>query len=79
MAELVRPDWRLLVNFLGYNGLRWGEVASLRVSRVDLDRRRIVVVESVSPVRTPWCGGSTKGHERRDVALPRFLVPDWRR
>ena len=40
MAEIVGPDWQLLVRFLAYTGLRWGEVAALRVSRVDLVVRR---------------------------------------
>ena len=76
MAEIVGPDWQLLVRFLTYTGLRWGEVAALRVSRVDLARRRIVVAESVSPVKGAMVWGSTKGHERREVALPHFLLPE---
>ena len=76
LAQLVGPHWRLLVLFLAYTGLRWGEVAALRVSRVDLTRRRVVVAESVSPVRGVMVWGATKGHERREVALPQFLIAD---
>jgi len=76
MAELVAAHWQLLVRFLAYTGLRWGEVAALRVSRLDLERRRVVVAESVSPVKGVMVWGSTKGHERREVAIPRFLLPD---
>jgi integrase len=75
MARLVGPDWDLLVRFLAYTGLRWGEVAALRVGRVDLERRRVVVAESVSPIKGVMTWGSTKGNERREVALPNFLVP----
>jgi integrase len=75
MARLVGPDWDLLVRFLAYTGLRWGEVAALRVGRVDLERRRVVVAESVSPIKGVMTWGSTKGHERREVAVPNFLVP----
>ncbi|MEU8329370.1 hypothetical protein [Micromonospora sp. NPDC048839] len=33
----------LLVRFLAYTGLRWGEASALRVSRLDLLRRRVTV------------------------------------
>jgi len=75
MARLVGPDWDLLVRFLAYTGLRWGEVAALRIARIDLDRQRAVVAESVSPVKGVLTWGATKGHERREVAIPQFLVP----
>lgn len=74
LAVLVGDDWRLLVLFLAYTGLRWGEVAALKVKRIDLLRRRVIVSESVSPVKGAMTWGSTKGHERREVPLPRFLV-----
>ena len=46
-----------LVLVLAYCGLRWGELAALRVGRVDLERRRLEVVESVTDVRgTPRLG-----------------------
>lgn len=35
---------------LAYTGLRWGDVAALRVQRVDLTRRRFQVVEAVSDI-----------------------------
>lgn len=76
MARLVGPDWDLLVRFLGYTGLRWGEGAALRVMRVDLQRRRVIVAESVSPIKGVLTWGATKGHERREVAIPHFLIPD---
>jgi integrase len=68
---------RLAVLVLAYTGLRWGELAALRVSRVDLLRRRIHVAESVTEVeggRLDW--GLPKSHERRWVPVPRFLVDD---
>jgi len=74
LAAEVGPAWSLLVYFLAYTGLRWGEVAALRVSRLDLLRRRAVVAESITPVRGVMVLGPTKTHERREVPLPRFLV-----
>jgi len=60
---------------LAYTGLRWGELAALRVSRADLMRRRIYVAESVTELNDgtlDW--GLPKSHERRWVPVPRFLV-----
>jgi integrase len=49
-------------------------MAALRVGRVDFLRRRVLVSESVTPVKGVMTFGPTKGHERREVPLPRFLV-----
>ncbi|WP_207782380.1 tyrosine-type recombinase/integrase [Phytoactinopolyspora limicola] len=61
---------------MAYCGLRWGELAALKVSRVDLARRRLHVAENVVEVeggRLDW--KLPKGNERRWVPIPRFLVP----
>ncbi len=76
LADAVGPDWSLLALFLAYTGLRWGEVAALRVSRLDLDARRASIAESVTPVRGVMTFGEPKTHERRKVPIPRFLVDD---
>jgi integrase len=64
------------VLFLAYTGLRWGEMAALRVHRVNFLRRRVLVAESVTPVKGVMTFGPTKGHERREVPLPRFVIED---
>lgn len=76
LADLCGDDYRLAVLFLAYTGLRWGEMAALRIGRVDFLRRRVLVAESVTPVRGVMVFGPTKGHERREVPLPRFLVEE---
>lgn len=76
LAEECGSDYRLVVLFLAYTGLRWGEMAALRVGRVDFLRRRALVAESVTPVKGVMTFGPTKGHERREVPLPRFLVDE---
>jgi integrase len=68
--------YRLVVLFLAYTGVRWGEMAALRVGRLDLLRRRAEIVESVTLVRGVQSWGTPKGHERRSVPIPRFLVDD---
>lgn len=70
-------QYRLVVLVLAYCGLRWSELAALKVGRVDLMRRRLDVAEAVTEVngaRLVW--GTPKTHEARSVPLPRFLVDD---
>ena len=69
--------YRLVVLFLAYTGVRFGELAALRVGRLDLVRRR--AAESRS--RSPWYDGvqtwgTPKGHEQREVPIPRFLADE---
>jgi integrase len=66
---------RTLILVLGCCGLRFGEVAALRVSDVDVDARRIRVRRSVTYVRkTGLVEGPTKNHTARTVPVPAFLV-----
>jgi integrase len=59
---------------LAFCGLRWGEVAALRVKRVDLLRRRLMVAESVTEVSGRLTWGTPKSHQARQVPIPRSLV-----
>jgi len=76
LAAACGEEYRLAVLFLAYTGVRWGEMAALRVHRLDFLRRRVLVAESVTPVKGVMTFGPTKGHERREVPLPRFLLED---
>ena len=69
-GQRVRPH-RLVVLFLAYTGVRFGELAALRVGRLDLDARRATIAESVTLVRGVQTWGTPKGHERREVPIPR--------
>jgi CheY-like chemotaxis protein len=66
--ERQHDGWRLVVLFLAYTGVRFGEMAALRVRRIDLLRRRAMIAESVTLVRSEQIWGTPKGHERRDVS-----------
>ncbi len=71
--------YRLVVLFLAYTGVRFGEMAALRVERLDLRRHRAEIVESVTPVQgkgLAW--GTPKTHERREVPIPEFLSDELR-
>jgi integrase len=59
--------------FLAYTGLRWGEMAAIRVGRLDRARRRIDVDEAVSEPRGVLVWGTPKTHERRSVPFPALL------
>jgi integrase len=73
----ANETYRLVVLFLAYTGVRFGEMAALRVARLDLHRQRAVIAESVTPVQGKglvW--GTTKTHQRREVPIPRFLAAE---
>ncbi len=72
--ELQRDEYRLVVLFLAYSGVRFGEMAALRVGRLDLERRRATIAESVTLVGAEQVWGTPKNHERREVPIPRFLM-----
>ena len=73
----ANETYRLVVLFLAYTGVRFGEMAALRVRRLDLTRRRAVIAESVTPVQGKGMVWSTpKSHQWREVSLPAFLVVD---
>jgi integrase len=69
--------FRLAVLVLAYCGLRWSELAALRVCRVDLMRCRLDIAEAMTEVNggtLVW--GTPKSHEARSVPIPRFLADD---
>jgi integrase len=71
---IVRPEYATVVGFLAYTGLRWGEMAALRVDSFDMLRRRVQVTEAVAEVRGKLVWGTPKDHERRSVPFPAFLA-----
>lgn len=76
LATRCGDDYRVMVLFLAYTGLRWGEMAAIRVKRLDFQRNRATIRESVTPVKGVMVFGPTKGHESRDVPIPRHIVDD---
>jgi integrase len=59
---------------LGYSGMRWGEVAALRVHHVDLVRARIEVSVSVGEVNGRIVVGTPKSHQTRWLPIPKLLL-----
>jgi len=71
LADAIPPRFRALVLVAAYTGLRWGELAGLRIRRVDLLHHRITVAEQLLEVRGQLAVGPTKtGAGQRTVTLP---------
>lgn len=67
-------NYDVLIYFLAYTGARFGEMAALRVRRLDLLRRRVEVAESVTAVNGHLVWGTPKGHLRRWISIPAVVV-----
>jgi integrase len=63
-----------VVQLLAYTGLRIGEMAALRVRRVDFLRKRLTVAESATEVGGTVEYGTPKTHQQRTVPIPGVLV-----
>ena len=74
LASTIKRDPQV-VRFLAYTGLRWGEMAALRVQDFDMLRRRVNVSRSVTE-----SGGlhwsTPKSWERRSVPFPTALAEE---
>jgi integrase len=70
-----RPcDYGLVILFLAYTGARFGEMAALRVRRLDLLARRVEIAEAVTSVNGRLTWGTPKTHARRWIGVPAFLA-----
>jgi integrase len=74
LAEAVEPRYRALIYTAAYTGLRFGELAALKVERVNLLRGTVHVTESLSEVNGKLHLKGTKNGKDRTVSLPRFLA-----
>jgi integrase len=75
LAAAAEP-YGLLVRFLAYAGRRWGEMSALRVTNLDLLRRRMRITSAFVEVRGQLVEGTPKTPQVRTVPLPRFLVDE---
>jgi len=72
-AERREPGAGLVIDVLAWVGLRWGELAALRVSNVDPLRRRITVSEAATEIGGELVFGTPKSHRTRIVVMPSWL------
>ncbi len=77
LAEAIEPRYRAMVLFDAYCGLRLGELAGLRRSRIDLLRRQVHVAEIAVEVKGQLIFGPPKTRAgQRKVPLPRFVADE---
>ena len=74
LVDATDNRFKSLVLFAAYTGLRAGEIAALRVGRVDWRVNRIEICESLSEIAGVLEFGPTKTHSTRSLRLPVFLM-----
>ena len=73
LAEAIDERYRTLIYTAAYTGMRWGELAGLRVTRCNVLRRTIDVFDALTEVNGHVAIGPTKTGKNRTVSIPRFL------
>lgn len=77
LTEEIGPDYRAFVLLAGYGGLRLGELLGLRWRNVDLLRRNVKVVETLTDLAGHLSFGPPKTSAAvRTIALPRFVCDE---
>jgi integrase len=74
LAESIDDRYRALIYTAAYTGMRWGELAGLRIPRLDLLRGTVDVVEALTEVNGVVRTGPTKTGKSRALSIPRFLT-----
>ena len=77
LADAMPPEYRAMVYVAGVLGLRWSEVAGLRVGRVNFFDRTVTVDQAVTEVNGQIITGSPKTHAgRRTMKMPRIVADE---
>jgi len=77
LAGTIGPECRTLVLTAGFTGLRFGELAALRIQNLNLLRRTLRVDHTLSEVNGAVSFGPPKTQAaRRTISIPTFLVDD---
>jgi integrase len=74
LADALPDRFRCAIFTAAYTGLRAGELWALKVARVNLLRRTVNVVESVSETRRGLVTKPPKNGKARTVTLPRLIA-----
>lgn len=72
-VDKFAPGYGIVPQFLAYTGLRWNELAALKVQCFNRAARRFEVIEGVTEVAGELVWSTTKTHTRRTVPYPAFL------
>jgi len=77
LADAMPSDYRAMVFLAAIMGLRWSEIAGLRVGRIDFLRRTVEVSETCTEVDGKFVFGDVKTvASRRTLAMPDFVVTE---
>ena len=77
LAETIDPRYRAFVLLGGYSGLRLGEMLGLRWGRVNLLRREVTVVETLTDLAGAVSFGPPKTKAAiRTVGVPSFVADE---
>jgi integrase len=75
--DAIDPRYRAMIFLAAYGGLRIGELAGLRVGRVDLEHHQVQVVEQIVEVAGRLHGGPPKtAAGRRTVPIPTVVCDE---
>jgi integrase len=74
LAESIQPEYGTLIHFAVATGLRFGELAALRVEDVNDLRRQVRVRSGLGEVDGRQVRGTTKNRKERTIGLPRYVV-----
>jgi integrase len=74
LADAMPDEWGVLVHFAAQTGMRAGEITALRMEHVNLLRREVEVVESISEVAGALHFVPPKTGEERKVVLSESLT-----
>jgi integrase len=73
LADAIEDRYAALIFTAAFSGARWGELAALKVERLNLLRGTLEIRESLSEVNGHLSVGPTKTGTSRAVSLPAFL------
>lgn len=75
-SKSTEPD---MIRFLAYTGLRWGEMAALRINRLDFKKLRMTIDYNAVQVQGKFEYGTPKTGESRVVPMLDFIAFSLRR
>ncbi|MBS1898401.1 MAG: site-specific integrase [Actinobacteria bacterium] len=74
LANAAAPERALMIEFLAYTGLRWGEAVALRVRHLNMLRKRITIEDNAVLGKGVYEHGSPKSGQSRVVPMPPHLI-----
>jgi integrase len=75
LGDAVPSQYKAVIYLAGLMGLRWSEIAGLRVGRIDFMRRTIAITETLAEVEGVLMVADVKSRSsRRTLSMPRPMV-----